>query len=186
MAADINSVTIVGRLTRDAELKYTNSGSAVTSMGIAVNRSRKDGDQWVEEASFFDVSLWGRRGESLNQYLLKGTRLAVTGELRQERWEKDGQKRSRVIIHANNIQLLGSKNDNNNSSNYSGDRSHSNNGPGNNQRNNNYTQGGRNDNQRNNHYDPNKDPRHNNGPSYENYPSGNQGGNGNFEDDIPF
>lgn len=113
MAADINTVTIVGRLTRDAELKYTNSGSAVTTMGLAVNRSRKDGDQWVEEANFFDVSLWGRRGESLNQYLQKGTRLAVTGELRQERWEQDGQKRSRVVIHANNIQLLGgNQNDN--------------------------------------------------------------------------
>jgi len=120
MAADINSVTIVGRLTRDAELKYTNSGSAVTSMGLAVNRSRKDGEQWVEEANFFDVSLWGRRGESLQQYLQKGTRIAVTGELRQERWEQDGQKRSRVVIHANNIQLLGGdkpqQSSNNNSS----------------------------------------------------------------------
>lgn len=108
MPADINSVTIVGRLTRDAELKYTNSGSAVTNMGLAVNRSKKEGDQWVEEANFFDVSLWGRRGESLNQYLQKGTRIAVTGELRQERWEQDGQKRSRVVINATNIQLLGS------------------------------------------------------------------------------
>ena len=107
MAADINSVTIVGRLTKDAELKYTNNGSAVTTMGLAVNRSRKDGDQWVEEANFFDVSLWGKRGESLNQYLKKGTKLAVSGELRQERWEHDGQKRSRVVIHASNIQLLG-------------------------------------------------------------------------------
>jgi single-strand DNA-binding protein len=108
MAEDINSVTIVGRMTKDAELKYTNGGSAVTKFSIAVNRSRKDGDQWVEEASFFDVSLWGRRGESLNQYLQRGKRLAVTGELRQDRWEQDGQQRSRVFIHANNIQLLDS------------------------------------------------------------------------------
>lgn len=107
MAEDINSVTIVGRLTRDAELKYTNSGSAVTRLGLAVNRSRKDGDQWVEEASFFDVVSWGRRAEALNQYLQRGTRIAVNGELQQERWEQDGQTRSRVIIKAQNIQLLG-------------------------------------------------------------------------------
>lgn len=179
MAADINSVTIVGRLTRDAELKYTNSGSAVTSMGIAVNRSRKDGDQWVEEANFFDVSLWGRRGESLNQYLQKGTRIAVTGELRQERWEQDGQKRSRVVIHANNIQLLGG----NNPGQGGGGQSFS----GNNQRNN-QSQGQQNSG--NNSYNSAntgaKTGAANNKPSYENYPSGNQGGNGNFEDDIPF
>lgn len=112
MAEDINSVTIVGRLTRDAELKYTNSGSAVTRIGLAVNRSRKDGDQWVEEASFFDVTLWGRRGEALNQYLQRGTRIAVNGELRQERWDQDGQTKSRVIINANNIQLLGDNQNN--------------------------------------------------------------------------
>ena len=159
MAADINSLTIVGRLTRDAELKYTNSGSAVTSMGLAVNRSRKDGDQWVEEANFFDISLWGRRGESLQQYLQKGTRIAVTGELRQERWEQDGQKRSRVVIHANNIQLLG------------GDKPQQSTNQNASSGNNSYSQ-------------PNNQG--NNKPSYENYPTGNTKGNGNFEDDIPF
>ena len=109
MATDINTVTIVGRLTRDSELKYTNSGFAICNMGMAVNRSRKDGDQWVEEANFFDVTLLGRRGEALSQYLTKGQQIAVTGELRQERWEQDGQKRSRVIIQASNVQLIGSK-----------------------------------------------------------------------------
>ena len=117
MAEDINSVTIVGRLVRDAELKYSNSGTAITNISMAVNRSRKDGDQWVEEASFFDVTLWGRRGESLNQYLQRGTRIAVVGELRQERWEQDGKSRSRVVIHANNIQLLGNNQSNDQQSN---------------------------------------------------------------------
>ncbi len=171
MAEDINSVTIVGRLTRDAELKYTNGGSAVTKFSLAVNRSKKDGDQWVEEASFFDVSLWGRRGESLNQYLQRGTRIAVTGELRQDRWEQDGQSRSRVFIHANNIQLLGS--------NGPGQANSGQNNSGNNQRNSSnqsYQKQG------NNNF--NNESKKN--PSYENYPSGNQGGNGNFEDDIPF
>jgi single-strand DNA-binding protein len=109
VAEDINSCTVVGRLTRDAELKHTNGGSAVTKFSIAVNRSVKKGEQWEEEASFFDVSLWGRRAESLNQYLTRGSRVAVIGELRQDRWEQDGQSRSRVFIHANNIQLLGDK-----------------------------------------------------------------------------
>ncbi|MCP4322275.1 MAG: single-stranded DNA-binding protein [Alteromonadales bacterium] len=128
MAEDINSVTIVGRLTKDAELKHTNGGSAVTKFSIAVNRSRKDGDQWVEEASFFDVSLWGRRGESLNQYLQRGKRLAVTGELRQDRWEQDGQQRSRVFIHANNIQLLDGQNKDNSNGGNNQQSNNSNNG----------------------------------------------------------
>ncbi len=150
MAEDINNVVVVGRLTKDAELKYTNGGSAVTKFSIAVNRSKKDGDQWVDEASFFVFLLWGRRGESLNQYLQRGTRLAVTGELRQDRWEQDGQQRSRVFIHANNVQLLGSRENSNG---------------GNNQNN---------SNQSNQSY---KKPAQN--------PQG-SGGNGNFEDDIPF
>jgi single-strand DNA-binding protein len=144
---DINNLTIIGNLVKDAELKYTNSGTAITALTIAVNRSVKKGDQWTEEASFFDVSLWGKRGESLNQYLQKGTKIAVSGSLKQDRWEKDGQKRSRVVIMAENIQLLGGKKQESN--------------PG------------------NNSYSSNQKP------SYDK-PQGNQGGNGNFEDDIPF
>jgi single-strand DNA-binding protein len=104
---DMNIVALIGRLTRDAELKYTNSGMAVCKFAIAVNSRRKNGDQWVEEAHFFDVVLWGKSGEALNQYLVKGKQIAVEGELRQSRWEQDGQSRSRVEIHANNVQLLG-------------------------------------------------------------------------------
>jgi len=105
--ADINHVVIVGRLTRDAELKYTASGQAVCKFSVAVNRRRKNGDQWEDEANYFDVVLWGRQGESLNQYLLKGKAVGVDGELRQDRWQQDGQNRSKVEIVANNIQLLG-------------------------------------------------------------------------------
>ncbi len=107
MAGDINRVVLVGRLTRDAELSYTNTGFALTKFSIAINRRKKSGDQWVDEANFFDVVLWGKRGEALNQYLTRGQQLAVEGELRQERWEKDGVKRSKVTIEATNIQLLG-------------------------------------------------------------------------------
>ncbi len=105
--ADINHVVLVGRLTRDAELRYTSSGSAVCNFAVAVNRRRKNGDEWSEETSFFDITLWGRQGESLNQYLVKGKQVAIDGELRQDRWEQDGQSRARVVIIANNLQLLG-------------------------------------------------------------------------------
>lgn len=109
MAEDINRVIIVGRLTKDSELMYTNTGYPICKFSIAVNRRRKQGEEWIDEANFFDVSLWGKRGESLNQYLAKGQQIACEGQLKQERWEQDGVKRSKVIIEANNIQLIGSK-----------------------------------------------------------------------------
>ena len=105
--ADINHVVVVGRLTRDAELKYTASGQAVCKFSVAVNRRRKNGEQWEDEANYFDIVLWGRQGEALNQYLLKGKSVGVDGELRQDRWQQDGQNRSKIEIVANNIQLLG-------------------------------------------------------------------------------
>ncbi|MCK5736712.1 MAG: single-stranded DNA-binding protein [Spirochaetaceae bacterium] len=111
MAADINKVVLVGRLTRDAEQSYTQSGFALLKFGIAVNRNRKQGDQWIEEASFFDVTVWGRQGEAIASYMTKGKQVAVEGQLRQDRWEdkNDGSKRSKVVIDASNIQLLGSR-----------------------------------------------------------------------------
>jgi single-strand DNA-binding protein len=107
-------VALIGRLTRDAELKYTSGGTAVCKFSVAVNRKKKDGDNWVDEASFFDVVLWGRQGEALNQYLVKGKQIGVNGELRQERWQDrdSGQGRSRIEIVADNIQLLGGGNGN--------------------------------------------------------------------------
>jgi single-strand DNA-binding protein len=105
--ADVNHVILIGRLTRDAELKYTSGGMAVCKFAIAVNKRRKQGEQWVDEANFFDIVLWGRSGESLNQYLIKGKQIAVEGELHQNRWEQDGQARSKIEIMANNVQLLG-------------------------------------------------------------------------------
>jgi len=109
--ADINQVVLVGRLTRDAELKYTNTGTAVCKMSIAVNRRRKSNDQWINEAYFFDIVLWGKIGEALSQYLVKGKQVGVVGELRQNKWEQDGQPRSKVEVVASNIQLLGGRSD---------------------------------------------------------------------------
>ena len=105
--ADLNHVTLIGRLTRDAELKYTSGGQAVCKFSIAVNRRKKNGDQWEDEANFFDIVVWGRQGESLHQYLIKGKMICVDGELRQDRWQQDGQNRSKVEIVANYLQLLG-------------------------------------------------------------------------------
>ena len=105
---DVNVVVLVGRLTRDAELKYTTSGMAICHFSVAVNRNRKQGDQWIEEAGFFDVDFFGKGGEAVNQYLVKGKQVAIEGELRQDKWEQDGQSRSKVIINASNVQLLGS------------------------------------------------------------------------------
>ncbi|RKX79217.1 MAG: single-stranded DNA-binding protein [Spirochaetes bacterium] len=103
---DINRVILVGRLTRDAELRYTNAGTPVSKFSLAVNRRRKSGDMWVDDPNFFNIVLWGKAAEALNQYLVKGKQVAIDGELRQSKWEQDGQMRSRVEINANNIQLL--------------------------------------------------------------------------------
>ncbi len=105
--ADVNKVVVIGRLTRDLELKFTSGGMAIGNVSIAVNRRTKNGEQWVEEASFFDVSLFGKTAEGLKPYLTKGKQIAVEGELRQDRWQQDGQNRSKVYISASNVQLLG-------------------------------------------------------------------------------
>ena len=107
MATDINSVVLIGNLTRDAELRYSGSGTAICKFSIASNYSRKQGDNWTEETSFFDAVLIGRRGEALHKYLVKGKKIGIQGELRQDRWEQDGQKRSRVEIYVNDLNLLG-------------------------------------------------------------------------------
>jgi single-strand DNA-binding protein len=108
MAADINKVVLIGRLTRDAEQSYTQGGFALLKFSIAVNRNRKQGESWVEEVSYFDVTLFGRQGEAIANYMTKGKQVAVEGQLRQDRWEaQDGSKRSKVLIDCNNIQLLG-------------------------------------------------------------------------------
>jgi single-strand DNA-binding protein len=112
--ADMNHVYIIGRLTRDAELKCTASGKVVSKLSLAVNEKRKVGDRWKEEASFFEILLWGQIAESLNLYLVKGKQIAVSGKLQQERWDQDGQTRSKVVIIAANIQLLGGTSGNEN------------------------------------------------------------------------
>ncbi len=109
MAVDMNCCQFVGRLTRDAEVRYSQSGLAVVRFSLAVNRRKQVGDQWQDEASFFDFVYMGKIAETLNQYLVKGRQLAVQSEAVMNSYEdRSGQKRSRVEFHVRSLQLLGS------------------------------------------------------------------------------
>jgi len=103
---DINCTILVGRLTKDMELRYTKSGTALGNISLATNRRVKQGNDWKDEASFFDAVLWGKQAEALSKYLTKGTSVCLKGELVQDRWEQDGQKRSRVKINVQSIQVF--------------------------------------------------------------------------------
>lgn len=107
MARNINVVVITGNLTRDPELKHTPGGTAVCSLGVAVNGSKKVNDEWVDDANFFDVTVWGQQGESCAQYLSKGRPVAIHGRLDWRSWTADdGGKRSKVEIIADSVQFL--------------------------------------------------------------------------------
>ena len=106
---DTNVVVLVGRCTRDPELKYSHGGMAILELSIAVNARKKKGDEWQDYASFFDVTYFGKAAEAVSRYIEKGKQVAVSGKLEQQRWEKDGAKRSKVVVLADSVQLLGGK-----------------------------------------------------------------------------
>lgn len=106
----INIVIVKGNLTKDPELRYTPSGTPITSFSIASNRKWKSGEEAKEEVSFFEVVVFGRSGENVAQYVHKGSPVLVHGRLQQQRWETDdGSKRSKVQIVAEWVEFLGSK-----------------------------------------------------------------------------
>ncbi len=107
--ASFNRVVLVGNLTRDVELRYTPSGTAVTDIALAVNERIKRNEQWVEEAHFFEVTLWGRTAEVAGEYLSKGSSVLIEGRLKQDRWEQDGQKRSKIKVVGEKLQMLGAR-----------------------------------------------------------------------------
>lgn len=110
---NINAVVITGNLTRDPELKATPGGTSVCRLRVAVNTRRKNGaGAWVDKPNFFDVIVWGARGESCAEHLAKGRPVAVEGRLEFREWEaKDGSgKRQAVEIVAGQVQFLGSRN----------------------------------------------------------------------------
>lgn len=118
MSNDLNKVELIGRLTRDAGLKYTSTGTAIAAVSLASNRSVKKQDNWETEVSYFDASIYGKSAENLKPYLTKGKTIAIAGHLKQDRWEKDGQKFSRIKIEVEEVQLLGgNSSENPNSSN---------------------------------------------------------------------
>ena len=108
--ASFNRVILLGNLTRDIELKYTQSGLAVTEIGLAVSDRRKNqAGEWIEETVFVDVTLWGRTAEVASEYLSKGSPILIEGRLKLDTWESEGQKRSKLKVVGERMQMVGSR-----------------------------------------------------------------------------
>jgi len=108
--ASFNRVVLLGNLTRDPELRYIPSGTAVTDIGLAVNDRRKgpNGD-WIDETTFVDVTLWGRTAEVASEYLTKGSSVLIEGRLKLDTWEKDGKKNSKLRVVGERMQMIGGR-----------------------------------------------------------------------------
>ena len=109
MAASLSKAILIGNLTRDPELKYTSSGTAVANFGMAINRTYTDANgEKAEDVCFIDIVAWNRLAEVAGEYLSKGRPVFVEGRLQMDSWEQeDGQKRSKLKVVAQNIQFLG-------------------------------------------------------------------------------
>jgi single-strand DNA-binding protein len=105
-----NRVVLMGNLTRDPELRYITSGTAVSEVGLAVSDKRKNAQgEWVEEVTFVDITFWGRTAEVVNEYLSKGSPVFIEGRLKLDQWEKDGQKRSKLRVVCERMQMIGGR-----------------------------------------------------------------------------
>jgi len=108
--ASYNRVVLVGNLTRDPELRYISSGTAVTEIGLAVNDRRKNqSGEWVDETQFIEITLWARTAEVASEYLSKGSSVLIEGRLKLDRWEKDGEKHSKLRVVGEKMQMLGGR-----------------------------------------------------------------------------
>src|SRR5262245_17861022 len=108
--ASYNRVILLGNITRDFEVKYLQSGMAVTEIGLAVNERRKNqAGEWVDETVFVDVTLWGRTAEVAGEYLSKGSPVLIEGRLRLDQWEQEGQKRSKLRVTCDRMQMIGGR-----------------------------------------------------------------------------
>ena len=107
----INRVIISGNLTRDPELRRTQSGMAIMSFGVAVNDRRRNQQtgEWEDYANFVDCTMFGNRAESLSNYLSKGTKVAIEGKLRWSQWEREGQKRSKLEVIVDELEFMSSR-----------------------------------------------------------------------------
>ena len=124
---DLNNLILIGRLTQDCgadekSFQYVGNGIAKAIVSIAVNRAVKKNGQWVDDVSFFNVTIWGKTAENLKPYLTKGKQICVKGFISQDRWvDNNNNKKSRVSITAESVQLLGDSNRQNNENNYQND-----------------------------------------------------------------
>ncbi len=111
MPADLNRVTLVGRLTRDPEMRHTAGGDAICSIRLAVSsRARDEGGNWGDRSNYFDVTVFGRQAETASTYLAKGRRIGVDGRLSWREWQtQDGSKRQSVEVIANDLFFLDSR-----------------------------------------------------------------------------
>ena len=111
--SNVNKVFLLGRMTRDPELRFTNGGTEVTDFGLAVKRVWKTQDQEnQEETTFVDIVAWGRQAKLIADHFSKGQRIFVEGRLKLETWEsKEGEKRSKLRIHVENFQFIEKKSD---------------------------------------------------------------------------
>jgi len=108
--ASFNRVILLGNLTRDIEVKYLQSGTAVTEVGLAVNDRRKgQNGEWIDETTFVDITMWGRTAEIASEYLGKGSQVLIEGRLKLDSWETEGQKRSKLRVVCEKMQMLGTK-----------------------------------------------------------------------------
>lgn len=103
----LNTVALVGRVTADVKLQFTGRDMPYIFFSVAVNRNVKKGDQYEEEVSYIDCQLYGKSAEALEKWLTKGKLVSMEGSLRQNRWEKDGQKFSKLVVVVRDLQLLG-------------------------------------------------------------------------------
>lgn len=109
--ASFNSVVLVGNVTRDVEVKFLQSGTAVCELGLAVNDRVKRGEEWVDETTFVDVTYFGRTAEVCGEYLSKGSNILVAGRLKLDTWDdkQTGAKKSKLRVIGDKMQMLGSK-----------------------------------------------------------------------------
>lgn len=105
---NFNKVILMGRLTHDVELKSVNHGTSLAELGIAVNERRPDRDGgWKDEVHFINVAFWGKKAEVISQYLSKGDPILIEGRLKQQRWEVNGKKHSRVNVFGEQFSFVG-------------------------------------------------------------------------------
>lgn len=106
---EFNKVIIVGRLTKDPELRYTPAGTAVASFSIASNETYMAGTEKKKKTLFIDITVFGKTGENCSKYLAKGSEVLVEGKLDKNQWEKDGRKHEKTFINAREVKFMSKK-----------------------------------------------------------------------------